>query len=325
MKLLDWLVLAAAVAAHPAAAQPSPAAPTEAQGPAAITLPQELPPLPPPIATFRELLGMNAQERQRALQQMPESRQRLLSAKLQEYDALTPEQREARLRMTQLHAWLVPLMTTPPAARDPKLASVPEAERRLVADRLALWDRLPPDVQRDVLTNEPVLFYFARLEASTAAQNAALLQSLPQAERQRLEEAIAKWQSISLARRQELYQHFQQFFSALTSEKEKALSVLPPAERARLEAAMKAFEHLPPPERQQCLDSLRQFLALSSDERAQFLRNAERWRAMSPAQRQAWRRLATRLPPLPPPYPPPGKPAAGAGRDVVLVAPGGGQ
>jgi hypothetical protein len=47
-------------------------------------------------------------------------------------------------------------------------------------------------------------------------------------------------------------------------------------------------------------------------ERAQFLKNAERWKEMSAADRQTWRTLVAKLPPLPPGFGlPPLPPSAG--------------
>jgi hypothetical protein len=39
---------------------------------------------------------------------------------------------------------------------------------------------------------------------------------------------------------------------------------------------------------------------LSPSERASFLRHAEKWASLPPAERQAWRGLVGKLPPLPP-------------------------
>lgn len=321
MRVLTLVALILAVSGPDARAQSAPTTGAP-PGPTAVT---PLPPWPPPIVTFRQLLAMSNDERERELDQMPEERRRLLAAKLQEYEALTPEQREARLRATQLCTWLAPLLTVSPAERGPRLASVPETERALVEQRLAFWDALAPDVQRDLLAHGPFLFYFARLETAAPAHHAAWLERLPQAERQRVQDALARWESIAPARRQELDAHLQRLFSAPPDELDKVLSALPPAERAQLEARLKALGQLPAAQRQQSLESLRKFLTLTPDERAQFLRNAERWRQMTPEQRQTWRRLATKLPPLPPPFPTREKPVAGAAAGAVAATTGDGK
>src|SRR6266487_1047970 len=59
----------------------------------------QFPPLPKPQVTyFRELLALSPSELDRALASIAEPARRRLQAKLQEYAALTPDEREARLR-----------------------------------------------------------------------------------------------------------------------------------------------------------------------------------------------------------------------------------
>ena len=48
---------------------------------------------------------------------------------------------------------------------------------------------------------------------------------------------------------------------------------------------------MPPDQRAQCIRSFEKFASLSLAERQQFLKNAERWKLMSPSERQAWREL----------------------------------
>jgi hypothetical protein len=72
---------------------------------------------------------------------------------------------------------------------------------------------------------------------------------------------------------------------------------------------LQAFEKLPLAQRRVCVASFRKFANLTPAERAQFLKNAGRWKEMSPEDRRTWRMLVTKLPPLPPdfgkpPFPP---------------------
>jgi hypothetical protein len=67
------------------------------------------------------------------------------------------------------------------------------------------------------------------------------------------------------------------------------------------------------------MKSFDKFASMSVEERQQFLRNAERWQLLSPAERQSWRTLVsqlaitpslpTRRPPLPTPPTPRKQPA----------------
>ena len=61
-----------------------------------------------------------------------------------------------------------------------------------------------------------------------------------------------------------------------------------------------AFAKLPSVQRQVCIDSFRKFANMTPEQQLQFLKNAERWQAMTPSERETWRTLVTKLPPLPP-------------------------
>jgi hypothetical protein len=39
---------------------------------------------------------------------------------------------------------------------------------------------------------------------------------------------------------------------------------------------------------------------MSREERGSFLRNAARWQAMTPHERETWKQIVTKLPPMPP-------------------------
>ena len=67
-----------------------------------------------------------------------------------------------------------------------------------------------------------------------------------------------------------------------------------------MEQTLQAFEKLSPAQRLTCIRSFQRFTEITPAERAQFLKNAELWKKMSPDDRQTWRMLVTRLPPLPP-------------------------
>ncbi len=66
------------------------------------------PPLPAksPIDFFRELLSQPSAEQLDFLKDRPPAAQKLILDKVREYKALSPEQRELRLRVTELHYYL---------------------------------------------------------------------------------------------------------------------------------------------------------------------------------------------------------------------------
>ena len=85
-------------------------------------------------------MAMKPDEREHYLAgRPPEIRKRFL-AKIQEYESMNPEERELRLRATQLRWYLLPLMQTPATNRVAQLAAIPEADRQLVSERLQQWD-----------------------------------------------------------------------------------------------------------------------------------------------------------------------------------------
>jgi hypothetical protein len=60
---------------------------------------------------------------------------------------------------------------------------------------------------------------------------------------------------------------------------------------------------LPPELRDDCIRSFEKFVSMDLADRQQFLKNAERWRLMSPEERQDWREVVASLsvqPPMPP-------------------------
>src|SRR5476651_1377510 len=83
---------------------------------------------------LRQLLAMPADERENFLtNRPPEMRERIL-AKVAEYEVLDPDERELRLRATELRWYLEPLLHESPTNRAARLSQVPDDVRDLVAD-----------------------------------------------------------------------------------------------------------------------------------------------------------------------------------------------
>jgi hypothetical protein len=257
-----------------------------------------------PIDDFRGLLALTPAEREQALAEKSEWHRKLLQSKLQEYDALIPEERELRLRTTQLRWQMKWLMTTPPAQRSEKLAQISDEDRRWIDSRLELWDKLSPELQREVLEHEFTISYFMRLETAPPAERENLLQHFSPDRRKKLEDDIARWRGLPDQQRRRMYDNFNQFFELSEREKERTLNTLSEAERRQMEQVLGQFEKLPAHQRRVCIDSFRKFSNMTAEERDQFLQNAERWQAMTPSERETWRNLVTQLPPMPPGLPP---------------------
>ena len=250
----------------------------------------------PPVALFRELLAApSVLEVNKLLAGRSEESRKLILAKMREYKSMKPDQRELRLRVTELRWYLLPLLHQPATNRVKQLNRIPADDRALVEDRLKEWDSLPQDVQKQLLENEATLRALTEIQTSTNA-----IRSLTPALRQKLQKGIDKWNQMPEEQRLQVAGRFERFFDLTPQEKQKALKTLSEPERQQMEKTLRAFGNLSPVQRAQCIRSFEKFASLSLEERQQFLKNAERWQLMSPEQRQAWRDLVSKAPLLPP-------------------------
>ena len=261
-----------------------------------------MPPAGSPIDFFREVLNRHGAERLEFLKDRTPASQKLILDKVHEYELLSPEQRELRLRVTELHYYLLPLMTIPATNRTVLLGLIAPETRKLVEDRLEQWDKLSPESQKDLLQNEAVLGKLTELVGTSPAQQKQLVDSMTDAQKAELEAGIRKWQGLSAEQRNNTVRRFKEFFELTQGEKEHALATLSEAERHQLEGTLASFEKLTPFQRAKCVRSFEKFASLSPQERQQFLKSAEVWNRMTPSQRQLWRDLVYDLshqPPLP--------------------------
>lgn len=263
---------------------------------------------PDPIEIFRQLLAADAAERQKSLAAKSEPKRKYIEAKLLEYDRLPSGEKESRLQILQLRYYLEPLMRMPAENRPSQLATVPAEYARLVKERLAEWDLLPPPLQKDLLDTEVARLYFTRLENGSPVESEESWKLFPPDRREELEDEIAKLQITPLEQRQKLYTRFDRFFEFSEDEKRKTMASLPQLGRRQALEAIDAVEKYPPQQRKQFITSFRKVANMTPAEREKFLKNAERWQAMSAEERRAWRELVATLPPLPPgmPLPLPG-------------------
>ncbi len=230
-----------------------------------------------PVDFFRQLLAMSPDAQLKSLtNRSPEARARIL-AKVEEYQTLDPDERELRLRATELRWWLVPLLRLPPAKREAQLSAVPDNLRPLVKARLEGWTILPPQLQDEILNNEKALHYFALVETNNP--------------------------TAATGQQHQIANQFSQFFELTPEEKEQTLNTLSAAERAQMQETLQSFDKLPAQQRSTCLRNYAKFASMSEAERAEFLKNAASWSKMSPKERQTWRDLVENVP-LWPPLPP---------------------
>ena len=291
-----WLVLfvVAQMAASPVFAQDSTGVPVPAKP--ILTPANIMPPSPQalsPVSFFRQLLAMTPQGRANYLtNRPPEVRDRIL-AKVREYLALGPDERELRLNATELRWYLLPMLRESPADRGARLAQVPDNLRDLVSSRLDQWDALPPPSRQEFLDNERTLQYFSHVDSTNAPPE-------PGPQRGPSDADQALWQALSADERQKITAQFDQFFELTPDEKQKTLNTLSSTERAQMEKTLQSFDKLPSAQRIQCIRAFSKFAGMSLQDRAEFLKNAECWSQLPPKERQAWRDLVAQVPIWPP-------------------------
>lgn len=250
--------------------------------PAATNVTGERPPVPPmpqlrsPVESFRTLLVMPSAERRQYLSSRSPETQTKLTEKVREYLALPAEERELRLMATELQWYLKPLLSSGPTNRASQLEMIPENVRPMVQARLAQWDKIPPGMQRLMLTNQHGAEYLVGGSSTRVPPSPA--------------DAMHK----------RLQQQMDRLFELTPGEKEKVLATLSDAERRQMGKSLTAYANLTPRQRQQCLVSFARFAGMSAVEQQEFLKNSERWAQMSATERQAWRELVSTVPKLPP-------------------------
>jgi hypothetical protein len=264
-------------------------------------IPTVMPPIPPsPIQEFRQWLKMTDAERETALALYTEEKRVVLRRKIQAYAAMPAEQRERRLRMLELRWYLRPLMGFSPEQRGNYLAMMPMRLHDLVTTRLRQWDQLDANIRKEILANddarEMTMRYFAHIRRSPAQS----LQSLDPARRAEMREKLQIWSQTTPAQRERMAEQLSAFFELPAPEQERTLQAFSESDRQEMQKALAVFAKLPPQNRRLCVQSFQKFATMSPEERGEFLRKAERWQQMTAQERETWRLLVTKLPPMPP-------------------------
>jgi hypothetical protein len=259
----------------------------------APAVPPEPAPAKSPVAVFRELLNMDPAERTKALANRPEETRKQILAKIREYQSLKPDERELRLKVTELGYYLRPLMRTPATNRAAQVALVPIGYRELVQVRLERWDKLAPSAQQKLLQNE------AAIRAMTEVTNRVSTNALP-TRSFILVNTISNWNRLSAKDKKELTENFDYFFQLKSTERQKAIRILSKVEQAQIDVTLQKYGKLTPDQRVQCIQSFDKLAAMSATERQQFFKNTQRWEMMTPKEREDWRNLVETAPMLPP-------------------------
>ena len=296
--------------------------------------PPHLPPSPPhwyqsvgngvtltnltPVAYFRGLLGMTPAERERMLAGQPEDKRKQVLAFVREYEALPRDVREERMRQTEMHWYLLVLLRLDPARREERLREISPLYQPMLLPQLAQWDQLPAVMRQALLEKESFLSTYVQWQGHSPEAQAVVLGRLPAEQRAAWARELNRWQGLPESRREELRQAFRQFFYLSVEEQKETIQALSGTEQRQMEEALRSYANLPPALQRQCVESFRKFAAMSEEERNEFLQNAAKWEAMTARERQLWRALVNRLPPMPPgfcqPNLPPMPPRTASGR-----------
>jgi len=291
---------------------PAPGPMAAAERPAetpAIRVPNPPPPKPParksPTDLFRELLAKSSADRAAFLAGRSPAARELIESKLREFEALPPDQRELRLRVAELQFYLSPLLRASAEERSRLLGNAPVEIRPLLDKRLQTWDATPKARQQALLDSETALSKFIRFQTSDPAALPQVLRSVPAEQRTELEAQWRRWTALNPDQRAQQTSDFQQFLELRPAERERVLRRISSAERSQMEATLERFRELPPGQRERAVNGFRRFLDMPPAERALFLENAAQWERLSPAEREAWRRVVERVRnPVPVPMPP---------------------
>ena len=265
------------------------------------------PPMPSqagsPIDFFRKLIGAKPGERENLLAGKEPQLRKVLENYALKYEALPAEERELRLRHMELRYRLTPLLQTASSNRTERLKFVPDRDRPLIEDRLKYWDGLSAEQQMKLWNNERLKGELIGVGVPRSSANPASLTGQTSNQVIRLEKQFIDWQMLPNARRSEVQKHFTNLFELTDAERvhEKLLTFpLPAEERQLMEQTLLQFKQLQPPQRSACVQNFSKLASLSPAERREFLVNAEEWQKMKPEDREAWRKLVSKVPPMPP-------------------------
>ena len=252
--------------------------------------PAAAPPLPPmpstPVDGFRQMLAAKPAAREALLAAKRPEVRRVLENSLRTYDALPDDEREARLRALELRFRIVALVRMAPSNRTEALKWVPEAHRALIEERLQIYDQLSPEGQKILLEKE-------RSDRVISGQ----ISNQTSNQLRQIELLILKWQTVPPADRVRIQRDIVRVFEVSTR--------LSPEEREKMRQSLERFKNLGPAQREQCFLNFTKFADFSPAERRQFLMDVQEWEQLKPEDRATWRKLVSRMPPLPPRRPPP--------------------
>lgn len=236
------------------------------------------------------LLATNIAGREAWLAAKPAASRAAIEAKLREYEAMSPEQRDQKLRASQISWYLPPLIKMPATNRAAILGAIPEEDRKVIEMRLGQLSILPPPMLNQIVTNRNLLRW---IDNGQPGASNALAQVSP--DQKRLAEQV--------------YPVWKKLLELPPARRTEPLSKLNDTDRTNMEMTLNKLGNLSGEERAQARAGFKKFAELSASERESFLSSAKRWQDMSEKDREVWRNVAATLqrppasisPPLPPP------------------------
>jgi hypothetical protein len=292
------------------AVEPTPPPAGSAGGPREIPDSRPMPPALPPLHdranatmdTLRLLLALTPEERAAWLAKRSPAQQALLRRELATLENLTPAARERRLRLLAMRVVMDPLLELAPEARQAAIASLPPSQRTFVEQQLRAWDALPAAQRAERLAAHGG---WLPLPTTPGLPTEPPLRAEPPPPpspefRSRLEDDLHRWSALDERAQTNATRALLRLLDLSPRDQQAVLARLAPVRRQPVERLLSAFGPLDREARARSVEAYWRFAAMGADERARFWQNAERWSALSPDERRAWRTLTAHLPPLPP-------------------------
>ena len=110
-----------------------------------------------PFFFFRQLLKMDPQEAEEAIQKRPEKFQEIIRKKVEEYKQMPHQQREWKLQVLDLRWYLFCGLDLSEDKLDKYVESVPEDYREIIQARLKRWFSIPAEQRASILKNARML------------------------------------------------------------------------------------------------------------------------------------------------------------------------
>lgn len=230
-----------------------------------------------PVEEFRKLLKMNEAELRANLATRTPTNRNELEKKLIEYAGYPETNRNQLLNALELRWYLRTLIDYPMNRRAATIEKAPADLREILEARLAVWDKMSTNAQKEILENEVIDF-------------------------------LASPQTPPKPSPEMRDSHVEAFFQLPDDKQQKALEAIQPQQGVAVTKTLTAIRKLPPNERAQTMSAFGKFAKMNEGERKLFLDKVNRWKKMTPQEQDAWRNMSTKLPdlpPLPPDYQPP--------------------